>query len=85
MLCGALRRTNQQEAIGVLVALIDDDEVSGHAIQELRALGPQSSIPYLRAALPKLEAVVARKSSSPFAKKQARRAIERLDSRSLAS
>jgi hypothetical protein len=51
-----------------VIELIDDDDVFGHAISALRSYGPKSSLPYLRAARPKLEAVLERPTAPPIAK-----------------
>jgi hypothetical protein len=76
MLCDALKRTKDPRAPGVLIALIDDDDVAGHAILALRSYGPKSAQPHLRRARPKLTAVLARPTASAFAKRQARKALE---------
>ena len=80
MLCDALKRTKDPRAPDALIKLIDDDDVAGHAIYALRSYGPKSALPHLTRARPKLEAVLARPTASAFAKRQARRALERLDS-----
>ena len=79
MLCDALKRTKDHRAPSALIELIDDDEVAGHAISALRSYGPKSALPHLRRARPKLEAVLARETATPLAKRQARRALERLE------
>jgi HEAT repeat protein len=78
MLCDALKRTKDPRTPDVLIALIDDDDVAGHAISALRSYGPKSALPHLRTARPKLEAVLKRPTASPMAKKQAQKALERL-------
>jgi hypothetical protein len=78
MLCDAVKRTKDPRAPNTLIELIDDDDVAGHAIYALRSYGSKSSLPLLRRARPKLEAVLERRVSSPFAKRQARKALERL-------
>jgi hypothetical protein len=78
MLCDALKRTKDRRAPGVLIELIDDDDVAGHAISALRSYGPKSAGPHLWRARPKLEAVLKRPTASPLAKKQAQKALERL-------
>jgi HEAT repeat protein len=80
MLCDALKRAKDPRAPDVLIELIDDDDVSGHAILALRNYGPKSALPHLRRARPKLEAVLERSTASPFARRQAQRALERLGS-----
>jgi HEAT repeat protein len=79
MLCGALKRTKDPRMPQVLIEAIDDDDVAGHAISALRSLGPTSSVPHLRQAQPKLEAVVVRPTASEFAKRQARSALASID------
>lgn len=78
MLCDALKRTKDPRAPDVLIELIDDDDVSGHATLALRNYGPKSALPHLRRARPRLEAVLERPTASPFARRQAQRALERL-------
>jgi hypothetical protein len=78
MLCDALKRTKDPRAPHSLINLIDDDDVAGHAIYALRSYGPKSALPHLRRARPKLEAVLARPTATEFAKRQARKALERL-------
>ena len=73
------RSDADERGLATLIGLIDDDEVSGHAITALCALGPKTSIPYLEHARPRLEAVLARDTTSDFAKRQARKALARLD------
>jgi HEAT repeats len=82
MLCDALKRTKDPRAPDTLIELIDDDAVSGHAISALRSYGPKSSLPYLRRARPKLEAVIQRPTASQLAQRQARTALARLDASS---
>jgi HEAT repeat protein len=78
MLCDALKRTKDPRAPGVLVELIEDDDVAGHAISALRSYGPKSALPHLQRARPRLEAVLKRPTASPMAKNQAQKALERL-------
>lgn len=79
MLCEALRRTKDPRAPDVLITLISDPEVSGHAIAALRDYGPKTSVPYLEKARPALENVLLDRSSSDLAKRMARKSLERLD------
>jgi len=79
MLCDALKRTKDPRAPDALVELIDDDEVAGHAISALRSYGPKSSLPHLRRARSRLEAVLRRSDASDLAKKQAKRALELIE------
>jgi hypothetical protein len=78
------RPAADERGVAVLIALIDDDDVAGHAIAALRALGPKSSVPYLLEARPRLEAVLARDTASDFAKGQARKALARLENAGVA-
>jgi HEAT repeats len=78
MLCEALKRTKDPRAPDALTELIVDDDVAGHAILALRLYGPKSALPHLRRARPKLEAVLTRPTASVFAKRQAKKALERL-------
>ena len=78
MLCDALKRTKDPRAPDVLIKLIDDDDVAGHAILALRSYGPKSALPHLRRAEPKLAAVLGRPTSTEFARRQARKALERI-------
>ena len=78
MLCDALKRTKDPRAPDVLIELIDDDEIAGHAISALRSYGPKSALPHLRRAQPKLAAVLKRPSATDLAKRQAGRALERI-------
>lgn len=79
MLCDALKRTKDPRTPGVLIELLADDDVAGHAIVALRAYGPVSSLPHLRRAKSQLARVVERPTSTPFAKAQARKALARLE------
>ena len=78
MLCDALRRTKDPRAPEVLIELVDDDDVGGHAILALRLYGPRSSLPHLRRAEPKLLQVLGDEGVSPFTRRQADKALERL-------
>jgi HEAT repeat protein len=78
LLCDALKRTKDPRAANALIEAIDDDDIAGHAILALRSYGPKSALPHLRRARPKLEAVLARPTATVFAKRQARKALERL-------
>ena len=80
MLCGALRKTKDVRAPDVLIELIDDSDVSGHSILALRELGPKSSLPHLQSARSKLERVAGDENESEFARRQARKALERVES-----
>jgi HEAT repeat protein len=78
MLMDALARTKDERALDVLVTLVDDEEVAGHAISALRSLGPKSSLQYLSRARPALVRQ-ASGGATPLARRQAKAALERLD------
>ena len=82
MLCEALRRTNDPRAPDVLIELISDPDVGGHAIAALRDYGPTTSVRYLEKARPALENVLQDRSSSDLAKRVARKSLDRLDATS---
>jgi HEAT repeat protein len=77
-LCDALARTKDPRAPDALIEALDDPDLAGHAISALRRLGPKSSLPHLERARPKLERLVDDPSATPFARKQAAAALERL-------
>jgi len=76
MLCDALTRTHDPRATEIMIDLIDDDDINGHAILALRRLGNWKVIPDTPRALPRLERVLERSTSGILAKKQARKALE---------
>jgi HEAT repeats len=77
MLMDALARTKDERALDLLVELVDDDDLAGHAISALRSLGPKSSLPYLERAGPALERQAAG-GVLPITRRQAKKALERL-------
>jgi HEAT repeat protein len=79
MLCQALRRTGDPRAPDVLIGLIRDQDVGGHAIDALRSYGPKSSIPHLQRARSALVEVLADPAATDFAKRMARASLERVD------
>ena len=79
MLCDALKRTKDPRAPEVLVELLDDDDVSGHAISALRAMRKPEAVAALSGAHPKLEAIAARPDATVFARRQARQALAKID------
>jgi hypothetical protein len=79
MLCDALVRTRDPRAPNVLVELLDDDEVNGHAILALRRMGRWRTVPLLDRSQPKLMAVLDRPGASDFAKSQARKALATIE------
>jgi HEAT repeat protein len=80
MLCDALKRTGDPRAPDVLIQLLDDDEVAGHAIAALRSYGAKASVPHLLRAQGKLQQILGGTTSTPFGKAQARKALKRLES-----
>ena len=78
MLCDALVRSRDPRAPDVLIELLEDDEVSGHAILALRRLGRWRTVPFSERSQPKLIAVLDRPSAGEFAKSQARKALATL-------
>jgi hypothetical protein len=78
MLMDALARTKDDRALNLLVELVADDDVAGHAVSALRGLGPKSSLPYLERARPALERQ-AREGATHIARKQATAALKRLE------
>jgi hypothetical protein len=78
MLMDALARTKDERALDLLVELVDDDQLAGHAISALRRLGPKSSLPYLRRARPSLIRQ-AQEGKTHIARKGAKAALKRLD------
>lgn len=79
MLCEALRRTKDPRAPDVLIEVIQDPDIGGHAIDALRRYGPKSSLPHLRRARTKLEDVVVDPTATDFTRRMARAALERID------
>jgi HEAT repeat protein len=82
MLCEALRRTKDPRAPEVLIGLISDPDVSGHAIAALEDYGPKTSMPYLEKARPALEKVLLDSSASALAQRMARQSLDRIDATS---
>jgi HEAT repeat protein len=78
MLCDALKRTKDPRTPQVLVELLDDNDVNGHAILALRLMRKQGRSA-LQQARPELKAIEASKDASVFARKQAGRALAKLD------
>ena len=78
MLCTALSRTGDHRAAKILVDLIDDDDVNGHAVLELRRLGGWTGLPDADRARSKLEGLIQRPTAGEFAKNQARSALASL-------
>jgi HEAT repeats len=79
MLCEALRRTRDPRAPDVLIELIHDPDIGGHAIDALRRYGPRSSLPHLRRARTTLEEVLVDPTASDFARRMATASLERID------
>jgi HEAT repeat protein len=80
MLCDALSRTKDPRRVDVLIDLISDDSVAGHAILALRRFG-RGTFPRPERTRPMLEALLARPSATAFGKRQARAALMSLGSR----
>ena len=78
MLCPALAKTRDPRVATVLIDLIDDDFVNGHAVLELRRLGRWKGLPQAERAKPKLEQLIERPDAGEFAKKQAKVALASL-------
>jgi hypothetical protein len=76
MFCDALMHTHDSRRIAVLIDLIDDDDVSGHAICALRQGTYRRRVPEPELVRPKLEALLTRPSAGAFAKRQARNALK---------
>jgi hypothetical protein len=79
MLCDALARTGDPRTAAVLTELIDDDDVSGHAVLALRRLGRWKGLPDEAGARPKLQRLLQRPTAGEFAKKQAAKALASMD------
>jgi HEAT repeat protein len=79
MLCDALVRTRDARRVDVLIELIADDDVAGHAISALRRIG-RGTVPQPERVRPMLEALLARPSATEFSQRQARAALKRADS-----
>jgi HEAT repeat protein len=75
MLCEALKRTGDARAPAVLIEVIDDDDVAGHAVSVLRSFGPKTALVLLGEAEPKLKALSERSTATPFARTQAQKAL----------
>ncbi len=76
MFCAALSRTKDPRRVDVLIDLIADDSVAGHAILAIRRIGRGVLIEPERVR-PMLEDVLARPSATKLAKRQARAALTR--------
>jgi HEAT repeat protein len=75
MLCDALLRTKDVRRVDVLIDLIEDDSVAGHAILALRRIG-RGKLPEPERARPMLEALLTRQSATEFGQRQARAALK---------
>lgn len=75
MLCDALSRTKDPRRVAVLIDLIGDDTVAGHAISALRRIG-RGTLPEPERVRPMLEALLVRPSATQFAQRQARAALK---------
>jgi hypothetical protein len=79
MLCDALTRTRDPRASDVLIELLDDDKVNGHAILALRRLGRWRTVPFPDRSRPRLKAILERTGAGDFARSQARKALATLE------
>jgi hypothetical protein len=79
MLCDALVRTRDPRRIDVLIELIDEDNLAGHAIVALRQCGYRRRVPEPDRVRPKLEALLLRPGAGLFATRQARNALAAID------
>jgi HEAT repeat protein len=78
MLCEAVERTGDVRTALVLVEMINDDDVAGHAVAALRSFGRRDPAK-IRDARSKLEELAQRPTATPFARKQARQALAEID------
>lgn len=78
MFCDALSRTKDPRRVDVLIELIDDDSVAGHAILALRVMS-RRGFPRPERIRPMLEAVLVRPSATAFDQRQARAFLKTLD------
>jgi HEAT repeat protein len=76
MLCDALSRTKHPRRVDVLIDLIGDDTVAGHAILALRRIG-RGALPQPERMRPMLEELLARPSATEFGQRQARAALKK--------
>jgi HEAT repeat protein len=76
MFCNALVRSRDARRVDVLIELIDHDDVAGHAISALRRTSSGRRVPQPQRVRPKLEALIARPSATPFGKRMARGALK---------
>jgi hypothetical protein len=79
MFCDALVRTRDPRRVDVLIELIDDDDLAGHAIVALRQCGYRRRLPEPARVRPKLESVLRRPQASVLAKRQARSALAAIE------
>jgi hypothetical protein len=75
MFCDAISRTRDPRRVDVLIELIGDDDVAGHAILALRRMN-RGSFPEPDRARLMLEALLARPSATEFGLRQARAALK---------
>jgi hypothetical protein len=71
----ALRVVSVVRAPAVLIEVIDDDDVAGHAVSVLRSFGPKLALAFLSEAEPMLKALSERSTATPFGRRQAEEAL----------
>jgi HEAT repeat protein len=64
----ALARTGSPDAPAVLIELLDDEEIAGHAVAALRKLAPTEARPHLEPFLNDARAWVRRNAKAALAK-----------------
>lgn len=79
MLCDALLRTKDPAAFDVLVSLIDDDDVAGHAISALRRTPTGRAVLRSPAAIAKLHALRERATSTVYARRVAATTLRKVE------
>jgi hypothetical protein len=79
MFCDALVRTRDPRRTEMLIQLIGDDDVAGHAISALRRIS-RRGFPQPERVRRLLEATLRRRSATEFAQRQARAALKALSS-----
>jgi HEAT repeat protein len=81
MLCDALSRTGDPRSPSVLVSLVSDDDLAGHAISALRRTRLGRTALKSAEGRSRLEAVVNRETATPYARRAAAAVLRRTDGR----